>query len=212
MGHRGRRARGLSAVGEGVGLGALSPFFAAALGWAQGSAASTSRCCRAAMGTHGGEAVIHPNPRRRRMSWYWHRVVPLLEQAGYEAIAVDLPADDSSKGLNGYADVVIREIGPRSKVILVAQSPGGFTAPLVCARKAVRGLLLINAMLPQPEEAAGAWWGNTGAVDARTAAARACTMSRTPYCAAGPRVSGTNSSRCSANPAASNDGRRSRYA
>ena len=27
-------------------------------------------------------------------AWYWHRVVPLLEQAGLAVIAVDLPADD----------------------------------------------------------------------------------------------------------------------
>jgi pimeloyl-ACP methyl ester carboxylesterase len=107
------------------------------------------------------------------MAWYWHRVVPLLELAGYEAIAVDLPADDPSKGLHDYADVVTHAVGSRSNVILVAQSLGGFTAPLVCARKAVRGMIFVNAMIPQPGETAGAWWGNTGAVDARIAAARA---------------------------------------
>ena len=107
------------------------------------------------------------------MAWYWHRVVPLLEQAGFEAIAVDLPADDPSKGLYDYADAVTQAIGFRSNVILIAQSLGGFTAPLVCARKAVRGLIFVNAMIPQPGETAGAWWGNTGAVDARIAAARA---------------------------------------
>jgi pimeloyl-ACP methyl ester carboxylesterase len=107
------------------------------------------------------------------MAWYWHRVVPLLEQAGFEAIAVDLPADDPSKGLHDYVDVVAQAIGSRSNVILVAQSLGGFTAPLVCARQAVWGLIFVNAMIPQPGETAGAWWGNTGAVDARIAAARA---------------------------------------
>lgn len=107
------------------------------------------------------------------MAWYWHRVVPLLEQAGCEAIAVDLPADDSSKGLDDYAEVVVRAIGPRSRVVLVAQSLGGFTATVVCARKAVSGLIFLNAMIPQPGETAGAWWGNTGAVDARIAAAEA---------------------------------------
>ena len=107
------------------------------------------------------------------MAWYWHRVVPLLEQAGCEAIAVDLPADDPSKGLHDYADVVTQAIGSRTNVILVAQSLGGFTAPLVCARKAVSGLIFVNGMIPQPGETAGAWWGNTRAVDARIAAARA---------------------------------------
>jgi pimeloyl-ACP methyl ester carboxylesterase len=106
------------------------------------------------------------------MAWYWHRVVPLLERAGFEAIAVDLPADDPSKGLHDYADTVTQAIGSRSGAILVAQSLGGFTAPLVCARKAVRALIFVNAMIPRPGETAGAWWGNTGAVDARIAAAR----------------------------------------
>jgi hypothetical protein len=64
------------------------------------------------------------------MAWYWHRVVPLLEQAGFEAIAVDLPAEDPGKGLDDYAEIVIRTIGGRSTVVLVAQSLAGFTAPL----------------------------------------------------------------------------------
>ena len=107
------------------------------------------------------------------MAWYWHRVVPLLEQAGCEAIAVDLRADDSSKGLQDYADIVTQAIGPESNVVLVAQSLGGFTAPLACASEAVHGLMFVNAMIPEPGETAGAWWGNTGAVDARIAAATA---------------------------------------
>ena len=107
------------------------------------------------------------------MAWYWHRVTPLLEQAHHEAIAVDLPGDDSTLGLDGYADIVIRAIGERPNVVLVAQSLGGFTAPLVCARRAVEMLILVNAMIPQPGETPGAWWENTRAVAARVAAATA---------------------------------------
>ena len=68
------------------------------------------------------------------MSWYWHRVAPLLRAAGHEAIAVDLPSDDRHAGLALYADTVTRAIGERSNVILVAQSLAGFTAPLWTAR------------------------------------------------------------------------------
>jgi pimeloyl-ACP methyl ester carboxylesterase len=64
------------------------------------------------------------------MAWYWHRVLPLLKHVHREAIAVDLPGDDESAGLNDYAEIVVRAIGERSNVILVAQSLGGFTAPL----------------------------------------------------------------------------------
>ena len=106
------------------------------------------------------------------VAWYWHRVVPLLEDVGHEAIAVDLPGDDNRAGLAIYADRVVDAIGARREVVLVAQSLGGFTAPLVCARAPVRMLVLVNAMIPIPGETAGAWWDNTGSIAARTEAAR----------------------------------------
>jgi pimeloyl-ACP methyl ester carboxylesterase len=39
-------------------------------------------------------------------AWYWHLVVPLLREAGHEAIAVDLPGDDETAALPEYADLV----------------------------------------------------------------------------------------------------------
>jgi pimeloyl-ACP methyl ester carboxylesterase len=105
------------------------------------------------------------------MAWYWHRVVDLLEGGRREAIAVELPGDDDTVGLRDYAEIVVRSIGKRANVILVAQSLGGFTAPLACQRAAVRMLIFVNAMVPLPGETPGAWWKNTGAVEARMAAA-----------------------------------------
>jgi pimeloyl-ACP methyl ester carboxylesterase len=105
------------------------------------------------------------------MAWYWHRVVPLIGAAGHEAIAVDLPGDDRLAGLATYADIVVRAIAERTDVILLAQSLGGFTAPLVCARASVRMIVFVNAMIPKPGESAGAWWGATGAIEAREQAA-----------------------------------------
>src|SRR5262245_33429114 len=66
-------------------------------------------------------------------AWYWHRLVPLLCQAGHEAIAVDLPGDDETAGLPEYACLVADAIGDRGDVVLVAQSLGAFTAPLAAA-------------------------------------------------------------------------------
>jgi pimeloyl-ACP methyl ester carboxylesterase len=105
------------------------------------------------------------------MASYWHRVALLLEQAHHEPIAIDLPGDDASASLSDYADIVVRAIGNREDVTLVAQSLGGFTAPLVCARATARMLAFVNAMIPLPGETAGAWWGNTEAAQARVAAA-----------------------------------------
>jgi pimeloyl-ACP methyl ester carboxylesterase len=104
-------------------------------------------------------------------AWYWHRVVPLLQKAGHEAIAVDLPGDDDTAGLPEYTRLVVGAIGGRTDVVLVAQSLGGFTAPLVAKAVPVRALVLVNAMIPSPGETPGAWWDNTGAIEARTAAA-----------------------------------------
>jgi pimeloyl-ACP methyl ester carboxylesterase len=106
-------------------------------------------------------------------AWYWHRVVPELRARGHEAVAVDLPGADESAGLPEYADVVAEAIGGRHDVVLVAQSMGGFTAPVACSRVPVRLLVLVNAMIPLPGETPGAWWDNTGWELARIAAARA---------------------------------------
>jgi pimeloyl-ACP methyl ester carboxylesterase len=106
-------------------------------------------------------------------AWYWSRVAPLLERAGHEAIAVDLPGDDGAAGLPEYTRIVVAAMGHRSDVVLVAQSLGGFTAPLACAASPVSSLVLVNAMIPIPGETPGEWWANTAAVEARDAAAEA---------------------------------------
>jgi hypothetical protein len=105
-------------------------------------------------------------------AWYWHRVVPFLQDAGHEAIAVDLPADDERAGLPEYTREVVNAIGDQVDVVVVAQSLGGFTAPLVAAAVPVRALVLVNAMIPLPGETAGAWWDNTGWPQAQEAAAQ----------------------------------------
>jgi len=104
-------------------------------------------------------------------AWYWHRVVPLLRDAGHQAIAVDLPGDDPRAGLPEYTELVVAAIDGRADVVLVAQSLGAFTAPLVAARVPLRALVLANAMIPVSGETPGAWWDDTGAPQARQAAA-----------------------------------------
>jgi pimeloyl-ACP methyl ester carboxylesterase len=100
-------------------------------------------------------------------AWYWHLLVPELRERSLEAVAAVLPADDDSAGLAEYADAVVGAIGDRTDLVLVAQSLGGFTAPLVCERVAVDLLVMLNAMVPSPGESAGDWWSNTGHAKAR---------------------------------------------
>jgi len=99
--------------------------------------------------------------------WEWHRLVPELASRGQEAIAIRLPADDDTAGWSEYAEAVVDGIGDRDKVILVAASMGGFTAPIVCSKRRVDLLVLINAMIPVAGETFNAWGANTGSGAAR---------------------------------------------
>jgi pimeloyl-ACP methyl ester carboxylesterase len=99
--------------------------------------------------------------------WEWHRLVPELASRGQHAIAVRLPAEDDTAGWSEYADAVADAVGDRAGVILVAASMGGFTAPIVCARRRVDLLVLLNAMIPMPGETFNAWGSNTGSGRAR---------------------------------------------
>ena len=96
------------------------------------------------------------------VGWYWHLVQAELLERGDDAVAPDLPCDDDTAGLNEYADAVVRAIGRRSPVIVVAQSSGGFTAPLVCERVPVELMVLVAPMIPAPGEAPNDYWSNTG--------------------------------------------------
>lgn len=101
-------------------------------------------------------------------SWYWHLVIPRLEAAGRDVVAVDLPIADDTAGLDAYTAVVVDAIGDRGDVIVVAQSMGGLTAPLVADRvPATRLIVLVAAMVPVPGETGGEWWENTGSEAAR---------------------------------------------
>jgi pimeloyl-ACP methyl ester carboxylesterase len=99
-------------------------------------------------------------------SWYWHRVVPSLKARGHTVVAPDLPSDDDSAGLALYTDAVVRAVcDPHRRpkpLIVVAQSMGGFTAPLVADRIPVDLIVMLNAMIPLPHERLGDWWKNTG--------------------------------------------------
>jgi hypothetical protein len=92
--------------------------------------------------------------------WYWHLVEAALRERGHGAVAPDLP-DGEGPGLRDYADAVLDAIGDRTDLVVVAQSFGGFTAPLVCDRTTAELLVLVAPMIPTPGEAPDDWWSNT---------------------------------------------------
>ena len=95
------------------------------------------------------------------VGWYWHLVQAELRERGHDVVAPDLPCDDDSAGLPEYADAVVDAIGERSDLVVVAQSMGAFTAPLVCERVAVDLLVLVAPMIPAPGEAPADYWADT---------------------------------------------------
>jgi pimeloyl-ACP methyl ester carboxylesterase len=96
------------------------------------------------------------------VGWYWHLVEASLRRNGHDVVAPDLPCTDDAAGFSDYADTVIEAIGDRSGLVVVAQSLGAFTAPLICARKKTDLLVLVAGLVPAPGEAAADWWTNTG--------------------------------------------------
>jgi len=102
-------------------------------------------------------------------AWYWHLIAPRLIERGHAVSAVELPADDDTKGLPDYAKAVMDAVGAARDVVIVAASLGTFTAPLVMDALGAIAVMLVNPMIPLPGETPGGWWANTGAADARRA-------------------------------------------
>jgi pimeloyl-ACP methyl ester carboxylesterase len=101
-------------------------------------------------------------------------------------VAPDLPSDDDSADLRDYADTVVDAIGDRGDLVVVGQSYGGFTAPLVADRLHAQALVLVAGMIPSPGEAPADWWDNTRyrqAVDEQAGRDGGLTGSEDPFVA-----------------------------
>lgn len=96
------------------------------------------------------------------VGWYWHLVEAELRAHGHDVVAPDLPCDDDTAGLSEYADTVVDAIGDRREVVVVGQSFGGFTAPLVADRIGADLLVLVAGMVPQPGETSEEYFVLTG--------------------------------------------------
>lgn len=96
-------------------------------------------------------------------AWYWHLVAPLLEAAGHRAVPVALPASDPDAGLDAYVAAALDAVGPpEGDAVVVGQSLGGFTAPVVAERLGAAMLVFVAAMIPKSGETAGDWWATSG--------------------------------------------------
>jgi pimeloyl-ACP methyl ester carboxylesterase len=82
--------------------------------------------------------------------WCWDPLVAELARRDVRAIAVDLPADDVDAGATAYAQCVLDRVAGERDVVVVGHSLGGLTIPLVAARRPVRALVFLCALMPVP--------------------------------------------------------------
>ena len=83
--------------------------------------------------------------------WCWERLGPELERRGHAVVAPDLPCDDPAATFADYATVVVDALAPAGDdVVVVGHSLGGLTIPLVAARRPVRALVYLCALVPIP--------------------------------------------------------------
>ncbi len=92
--------------------------------------------------------------------------IEALGDLGHDALAPPLPLDEPRARPSDHADAVAGAVAPDAELVVVAQSLGAFTGPLVAARVPVAQLILLAPMIPRPGETAGEWWANTGHQDA----------------------------------------------
>jgi pimeloyl-ACP methyl ester carboxylesterase len=97
-------------------------------------------------------------PGAMHPAWCWHRIVPLLEQGGHRAIAIDLPGTGEDRSIDRrdatlaiwadhVADQVRRAEGP---VLLTGHSRGGLVISEAAERvpDELTALIYVTAILP----------------------------------------------------------------
>jgi len=79
-----------------------------------------------------------------------------LVSAGHTVVAPDLPAGNPDADFNAYADAVdaaLEKVAVSAEeLVVVGQSMGGFTAPVVAHRHPGARIVLVAPMIPQPGE------------------------------------------------------------
>ena len=83
-------------------------------------------------------------------AWCWERLVGPLEERGHEVVVPELPSEDTELGLADYADTIERALGDADGVVLVPHSLGALVGPVVAARRPLKALVYLCALVPEP--------------------------------------------------------------
>jgi pimeloyl-ACP methyl ester carboxylesterase len=73
-----------------------------------------------------------------------------LRDRGHEVVAPELPSEDTELGLEDYADVIERALDGADDVVLVPHSLGGLVGPVLAARRPLKALVYLSALVPEP--------------------------------------------------------------
>jgi pimeloyl-ACP methyl ester carboxylesterase len=100
-------------------------------------------------------------------AWIWDRVTPLLQRAGHDVIALDLPGMGTNRTVakadvtlrlwaDYVADKVLQAARPARPIILAGHSRGGLVIGEAAERVAehIRGLIYVTALIVPPGETA----------------------------------------------------------
>lgn len=105
--------------------------------------------------------VLIPGAGTDPGAWQW--TIAALRALKHHALAPPLPLDDPHAGPSAHADAIVDAVRHLpGRLVVVGQSLGAFTAPLVAARVPVAELVLVAPMIPEPGETAGHWWSAVG--------------------------------------------------
>lgn len=83
-------------------------------------------------------------------AWCWEEVRRELAACGHESSAPDLSPSDFGAGAEHCARVIEASLRPDATAVLVGHSIAGLIIPVVAAHHAVRRLVFLHALLPQP--------------------------------------------------------------
>ena len=83
-------------------------------------------------------------------AWCWERLTRELEHLGHRVTPVELPISEPANGASEFADSIIDQADWSEPPIVVGHSVAGLIVPIVAARRPVRQLVFLCAMLPVP--------------------------------------------------------------
>lgn len=99
-------------------------------------------------------------PGAMHPAWCWHRLVPLLEAAGHDAIALDMPGTGTNRSIHPrdatlaiWADYVADQVRRAAKPVLLAgHSRGGLVISEAAEQvpDELAGLIYVTAAVPIP--------------------------------------------------------------